>query len=74
MPPIELSDSQMACVQDAARHIPPFQRLAFLEAVAAHLRGRDFSDADVQRAARAAANQMRRARPGRLTAATIGVR
>ena len=35
-----------------------------LEAVAAQLRGRDFSDADVQRAARVAANETRRSRPG----------
>jgi hypothetical protein len=40
--------------------VPPHLRNRYLEAVAAHLRGRNFRDADVQHSARAAANEMRR--------------
>ena len=61
MAPLALTDQQFETVTTVARQlVPPHLRNQYLKAVAAHLGGRDFRDADVQHAARAAANKMRR--------------
>jgi hypothetical protein len=67
--PISLSDSQMACVKDiAAQFVPPQSRGLYLEMVAELLHGQPIEDSTVARVARRAANEMRRRKPGRLTA------
>jgi hypothetical protein len=56
-----LTDQQLETVTTVARQlVPPHLRNRYLEAVAVHFRGQDFRDADVQHAARAAANELRR--------------
>jgi hypothetical protein len=54
MPPIALSDRQMAEVQQAAAPLPRDLRPAFLERLALELRGQDLANADglVHRTAR----------------------
>jgi hypothetical protein len=66
MAPIGLSDSQLNHVTAAAQQIPPFQRGRFLRRIVKLLRGKNFGDADVRRAAQVAAREVRRSRPGRL--------
>lgn len=70
---IALSDGQMACVMDIARqYVPPHLRHRYLERVAELLDGAELGDGAVARAARAAANETRRQRPGRLLARMYG--
>jgi hypothetical protein len=71
--PISLSDSQMACVMDVAKqHVQPHMRSRYLERVAELLHGQPLGDGAVARAARAAAADTRRNRPGRLASALFG--
>jgi hypothetical protein len=72
MSPIALTDSQMVCVQDAARHIPPWQRSAFLERLAELLQGNGYWRWQVHRACRAAAAETVRKRSGRLAGVLFG--
>jgi len=65
MAPIGFSDSQLDHVTAAAQQIPPFQRGRFLRRIVNLLRGKSFGDAEVHRAAQAAAQEVRRNRPGR---------
>jgi hypothetical protein len=50
MPPIRLSDSELDAVMAAARPLPVACRDAFLQAVAADLRGREVGPGTVHRA------------------------
>jgi hypothetical protein len=51
MPPIRLSDSELDAVMAAARPLPVDRRDAFLQAVAAELRGREIGPGVVYRVA-----------------------
>lgn len=71
--PLALTDSQLACVTDIARQlVPSHLRHRYLERVAELLDGQELGDGAVARAARAAAQQVRRNRPGRLLARMYG--
>jgi hypothetical protein len=50
VPPIALSDSQLAQIMTTGRQIPRRLRPNYLRAIAERLRGRDFDDGDVYRA------------------------
>jgi hypothetical protein len=50
VPPIALSDSQIAQIMTIGRQIPRSLRSDYLRAIAERLRGRDFDDGDVYRA------------------------
>ena len=66
---IALTDAQLATVKDiAARLVPPHLRQSYLRRVAELLDGQELGDGAIERAARQAANQTRRSRPGRFTA------
>jgi hypothetical protein len=55
MPPIALSDSQLAAVMTAARSLPPWRRDAFLRAIADDLSCLpEIGPGDIHRAIRAA--------------------
>jgi hypothetical protein len=63
MRPLALTDLQMAQVMDAARHLRPRDRGAFLELIAGHLREiADPGDGDVDRAIRTVASEMKHER------------
>jgi hypothetical protein len=50
MPPIALSDEQLAAIMRACAPLRPDDRAGFLEAVAAALQGREIGDGSVGRA------------------------
>lgn len=57
--PLKLTDAQMAGLMDAARHLRPNDRSAFLRLIAGHLRDRqNFGDGDVYRIVREALVEM----------------
>jgi hypothetical protein len=63
MRPLGLTDLQLVAIMDAARHLRPRDRGAFLELIAGHLREiADPGDGDVGRAIRAVASEMKHAR------------
>jgi len=71
MAPIGFSDSELNHVTAAAQQIPPFQRGRLLRRIVKLLRGKSFGDAEVHRAAQAAAQEVRRNRPGRARGCAI---
>jgi hypothetical protein len=71
--PLAFTDSQLQCVQDTARNLPPWQRSAFLQQLAEALDGKgDIGDGELHRACRWVAAEMARKRPGRLASALFG--
>jgi len=71
--PLALTDNQMAELRTVIERVPYKHRREFLERVAEQLRGRDFGDGDVHRAAVAAAREIT-AREPRGTNVLDGVR
>jgi hypothetical protein len=49
MPPLALSDDQLTAIMQAAAPLPFHRRAAFLEEIAAQLRGREIGDGLVHR-------------------------
>jgi hypothetical protein len=71
--PLAFSDSQIATIRDiAAALVPPHLRSRYLERLSELLAGHDLGDGIVARMARQAANETRKARPGRLASALFG--
>ena len=71
--PLNLTDAQLATATDIAQAlVPPAVRRRYLERLSELLSGHDLGDGIVARMTRQAANETRKARPGRLASALFG--
>jgi hypothetical protein len=70
--PLAFTDQQLETVRTVAAQLPPWQRSAFLKALAAALPSGDVGDGELHRICRKVAASMASSRPGRLTSALYG--